>query len=112
MQEIAISETQILKISWGMPPTPIANCATRLTRSHLRCSHTIVGGGQGKWALLQFCPTTEESLKNALSPSITKTDFSKSFKVLLEWLKITLSGSMVVPFVDSAPNYRRNNFLS
>ena len=40
----------------------------------------------------------------------TKTDFSKSFKVLLEWLKITLSGSMVVPFVDSTP--RRNNFLS
>jgi hypothetical protein len=21
------------------------------------------GGGQGKWALWQFCPTTEESLK-------------------------------------------------
>jgi hypothetical protein len=23
----------------------------------------IVGGGQGKWALSQFCPTTGESLK-------------------------------------------------
>jgi hypothetical protein len=32
----------------------------------LRRSHTILGGGQGKWALWQFCPTTEESLKNAL----------------------------------------------
>ena len=28
--------------------------------------HTILGEGQGKWALWQFCPTTEESLKNAL----------------------------------------------
>jgi hypothetical protein len=26
----------------------------------------MLGGGQGKWALWQFCPTTEESLKNAL----------------------------------------------
>ena len=34
--------------------------------SHLRRSHTILGGGQGKWALWQVCPTTEESLKNAL----------------------------------------------
>jgi tetratricopeptide (TPR) repeat protein len=34
--------------------------------SHLRRSLTILEGGQGKWALWQFCPTTEESLKNAL----------------------------------------------
>jgi hypothetical protein len=27
------------------------------------------GGGQEKWALWQFCPTTEESLKNALEIS-------------------------------------------
>jgi hypothetical protein len=54
-----------------MPPAltpPLAN-------SHLRYSaHTFgdrmriyyAGGGQEKWALWQFCPTTEESLKNAL----------------------------------------------
>ena len=34
--------------------------------SHLRRSHTMLGGGKGKWALWQFCPATEESLKNAL----------------------------------------------
>jgi hypothetical protein len=28
------------------------------------------GGGKGKWALWQFCPTTEESLKNALSSPV------------------------------------------
>ena len=37
--------------------------------SHLQHSHTILGGGQGKWALWQFCPTTGKSLKNAL-PSL------------------------------------------
>jgi hypothetical protein len=26
----------------------------------------MLGGGKGKWALWQFCPATEESLKNAL----------------------------------------------
>jgi hypothetical protein len=54
----AISETQILKISWGLEPAVLG--------SHLRRSHTILGGGQGKRALWQFCPTTKESLKNAL----------------------------------------------
>jgi hypothetical protein len=37
--------------------------------SNLWRLHTMLGGGgggQGKWALWQFCPTTEESLKNAL----------------------------------------------
>jgi hypothetical protein len=45
-----------------MPPDPPSQL------SHLRRSHTntILGGRQGKWALWQFCPTTEESLKNAL----------------------------------------------
>jgi hypothetical protein len=34
--------------------------------SHPRRSHTILWEWQGKWALWPFCPTTEESLKNAL----------------------------------------------
>ena len=66
----AISETQVLKISWGTCPhaDPLSQaCGTR--GSHLRRSHTILGEGQGKWTLWQFCPTTEESLKSALLPS-------------------------------------------
>jgi hypothetical protein len=50
-----------------MPPDPLPNSCLR----HL--SHTfgdrILSLGEGKefkWALWQFCPTTEESLKNAL----------------------------------------------
>jgi hypothetical protein len=31
------------------------------------------GGGQEKWALWQFCPTTEESLKNALEKELPYT---------------------------------------
>jgi hypothetical protein len=41
-----------------MPP-----CRQTLTTSASAYFHA---GGQGKWALWQFCPTTEESLKNAL----------------------------------------------
>ena len=37
-----------------------------LRKKLLQRSHTKLGGGQGKWALWQFRPTTEESLKNAL----------------------------------------------
>jgi hypothetical protein len=68
----AISETQILKISWGgdMPPalTPLANSRLRYSAHTFgdRMRIYYAGGGQGKWALWQFCPTTEESLKNAL----------------------------------------------
>jgi hypothetical protein len=62
----AISETQILKISWGACPDPPNYLVPAVFSSHLRRSHAILGGGQGKWALWQFCPTTEESLKNAL----------------------------------------------
>ena len=66
----AISETQTLKISWGghapsfNPPWLTRACGTLLTPSAIAY---YAGGGQGKWALWQFCPTTEESLKNALS---------------------------------------------
>ena len=60
----AISESQILKISWGAcparPPLLSRACGTRLTPSAIAY---YPGGGQGKWALWQFCPTTEESLK-------------------------------------------------
>jgi hypothetical protein len=65
----AISETQILKISWGAcrPPDRPCYLVPAVLGSHLRRSHTILGEGQGKWALWQFCPTTEESLKNALT---------------------------------------------
>jgi hypothetical protein len=54
----AISETQILNISWGgCPQTPPPSQLTSLC--------TILGGRR-EWARWQFCPTTEESLKNAL----------------------------------------------
>ena len=44
-----------------MPPNPLANSGLR------HSAHTFgEGGGQGKLALWQFCPATEESLKNAL----------------------------------------------
>ena len=43
------------------PPKLTRSGGTRLTPSAI--AYTILGGGQGKWALWQFCPTTEESLK-------------------------------------------------
>jgi hypothetical protein len=53
-----------------MPPDPLTNSCL-LPGSHLRRSHTIPGGGQGKWVLWQFCPTTKESsLKNALAMTV------------------------------------------
>jgi hypothetical protein len=61
----AISKTQILKVPAGAcPQTTLANSCLW----HSACTfgdrmHTILGGGQGKWALWQFCPTSEESLK-------------------------------------------------
>ena len=66
----AISENQILKISWGggHAPTfnPLANSCLRYS-AHNFGDRILCWEGQGKWALWQFCPTTEESLKNALS---------------------------------------------
>jgi hypothetical protein len=53
------------------------------TQPHFRRSHTIQGGGQGKWALWQFCPTTEESLKNAL-PTTVNTPFWKLHSLAIE----------------------------
>jgi hypothetical protein len=53
------------------PQTPLVNSCLRMRYS----AHTVgncivsVGGGQGKWALSQFCPTTGESLRNALPVS-------------------------------------------
>jgi hypothetical protein len=70
----AICETQILKISWGHAPRPpwlTRACDSRLTPS---ASHTILGGEQRKWALWQFCPTTEECLKNALTRFISRVE--------------------------------------
>ena len=66
----ATLETRILKIIWGCPQTPpsYSNSVPVVLGSHLGQSHIILGkGGQGKQALWQFCPTTEESLKNALT---------------------------------------------
>ena len=67
MQEMAVSETQILKIFWGLwPQTSIANSCLRYS------AHTfgdcILSWGEGKERMgpLAVCPTTEESLKNAL----------------------------------------------
>jgi hypothetical protein len=51
-----------------MPPasTPLANSCLRYSAHTFGDRILCWGGGQGKWALWQFCPTTEESLKNAL----------------------------------------------
>jgi hypothetical protein len=58
----AISETQILKMSWGAyPQTPLANSFV------YAIAYYPGGRARRKWALWQFCPTTEKSLKNALS---------------------------------------------
>ena len=63
----AISQRPIFKIFPGVhAPKPPSQLGPAVLGSHLRRSHTVLGGGQGKWALWQFCPTTEESLKNAL----------------------------------------------
>jgi hypothetical protein len=47
-----------------MPPasTPLAKSCLRYS-AHTFGDRIMLGGGQGKWALWQFCPTTEESLK-------------------------------------------------
>jgi hypothetical protein len=53
----AISESQILKMSWGHAhhwPGPPCYLVPAVLGSHLRRSHTILGEGQGKWALWQF----------------------------------------------------------
>ena len=70
----AISETQILKIWVSTPPAKSVSRTgvTLLTPSAIAY---YAGGGQGKWALWQFCPTTEESLKNAL-PCVSNTRMS------------------------------------
>jgi hypothetical protein len=58
-----------LKISWWgtcpqlQLPWLTRACGTLLTPSAIAY---YAGIGQGKWALWQFCPTTEKSLKNAL----------------------------------------------
>jgi hypothetical protein len=72
MQEMLFqTETQISKISCvSMPPDPSIQLVPAALGSHLQRSHTILGRGQGKWALWQFCPTTEESLKNALRSGV------------------------------------------
>ena len=64
----AISETQILNISWeGHAPDPhIANSCLQYSAHTFGDRIYYLGGRARKWALWQFCPTTEESLKNAL----------------------------------------------
>jgi hypothetical protein len=53
----AISETQILKISWGAcPQTPLTNSCLRLLGSHLRSLHTILGEGKEKMGPLAVLP--------------------------------------------------------
>jgi hypothetical protein len=61
----AISEAQILKISWeACPPTPLANSCMRQS-SHTFGDRILCWGRARKMGttLLQFSPTTEESLK-------------------------------------------------
>jgi hypothetical protein len=63
-----ISETQILKISWGAcPQTPLANSSLRFS-AHTFGDRKLSWGRTRKMGPLAvlFCPTTEESLKNAL----------------------------------------------
>jgi hypothetical protein len=65
----AISETQILKISWGAcPQTPLANSCLLYSAHTTAIAYYPGGKASRKWALWQICPTTEESLKNALPP--------------------------------------------
>ena len=72
-----------------MPPNPLANSGLRHS-AHTFGDHTLSwGGGQGKLALWQFCPTTEESLKNALYFGDPTTKL-KSKKNLLPNLKYQL----------------------
>jgi hypothetical protein len=63
-----ISETKILKIPWGACPMqiPLANSCLWYSAHTFGDRILSWGGGQGKWAFWQFCPTTEKSLKNAL----------------------------------------------
>jgi hypothetical protein len=64
----AISEIQILKISWGGHAPSfnlLANSCLRYS-AHTFGDRMLCLGRERKMALWQFCPTTEESLKNAL----------------------------------------------
>jgi hypothetical protein len=83
----AISENQILKISWGghaptcpPPSTPLANSCLRYS-AHTFGDRILCWEGQGKWALWQLCLTTEESLKNALS---VDKDFITAFPCVIQ----------------------------
>jgi hypothetical protein len=62
----AISDTQILKISWwACPQTPLANSCLQYSANTF--GNRILSCGEGKKnGPFEFCPTTEESLKNAL----------------------------------------------
>jgi hypothetical protein len=58
-------------LRWACPQTPTANLCLRYS-AHTFGDRILSwrGGHAGKWALWQFCPTTEESLKNALEKII------------------------------------------
>jgi hypothetical protein len=53
------------------PQTSLANLCLRHSPHNFGDHLLPWGRSQGKLALWQFCPTTEESLKNALSSTVT-----------------------------------------
>ena len=60
MQEMLFQRPIFKKFPGVHAPKPPSQLGPAVLGSHLRRSHTVLGGGQGKWALWQ------ESLKNAL----------------------------------------------
>ena len=72
MQEMLFQRPKFYKFpgGWGgMHPDPLTNLYLWYS-AHTFGEHILSCGGgcgQGKWALWQFCPTTEESLKNAMA---------------------------------------------
>ena len=74
MQEMLFQRPNFKHFLGDMPPalTPLANSRLRYSAHTFgdRMRIYYAGGGQEKWALWQFFPTTEESLKNALTQSV------------------------------------------
>jgi hypothetical protein len=91
-----ISETQISNISWrGHAPHPLAKSCLWYS-VHPFSDRILSWGRQGKWTIWQFCPSTEESLKNALDDF---HDFSTTLRI---WASCERCESM----------YHENHFIS
>jgi hypothetical protein len=75
------------------------------------------GCGQGKWALWQFCPTTEESLKNAMAVNTKLTSKVPFLFGNFQFLKKNLVKNVQFSYgttgnsFDCMPTRARNAFL-